>query len=280
MKIINLAAEADASQKPRALPGFLDKLNLSQGDKEKRALETVVQRLSNLLDNRFTLLRNLPVGGQANPYLMTLVGPPGVLVLLVIAARGEFRVTEGNWETLESGGKDYKPARANLVGAALAAAGNLEQQLTGLEPNLPAPEAALLFTDPGAHVNTVRPKVRAIPSDGLDRFAVNLTKAREALGPELLRQVVDRLTRQVIDSKAPVADDAAWAHLEGRSLGEAEPQTPSWLSTVGSQEPEVVKKIAKNANFTRRQWLILAGLLAVTILILLSGILFAIIAGS
>ena len=68
-------------------------------------------------------------------------------------------------------------------------------------------EPILLSTNPGAHVDTVRPLVRVVMSDALERFAVSITQARALLSPEDAQQIIDCIiTPKVIkkEASAPV----------------------------------------------------------------------------
>jgi hypothetical protein len=65
-------------------------------------------------------------------------------------------------------------------------------------------EPILLTTSPGAHVDTVRPLVRVVMSDALERFAVSINQARALLSPEDAQLIIDRLlTPKVIKKEAP-----------------------------------------------------------------------------
>jgi hypothetical protein len=138
---------------------------------------------------------------------------------------------------------------------------------------VPPPESAILFLDAGAHVDMQHPAVRIVQTDSLERFAAGLLKPDVYIDPEKLRRVVDGLTNPASEPEMP--GQAAFADLDARDLPPAEPGLPSRLPQVSSQEPEFIQRIAKKTAFTRRQWILLAGLLVVNIMILIVVILVA-----
>jgi hypothetical protein len=54
-------------------------------------------------------------------------------------------------------------------------------------------EPILLATNPGMHVDTIRPLVRVVLSDALERFAVSVSQARALQSPEDAQLIIDRL---------------------------------------------------------------------------------------
>ncbi len=276
MKVIDLAAKTQENEKPGPLAGMVERVRQTFASKETRAEDTAVNRLSRVLDNRFTLLRNLVLeGAPADLPILFVAGPPGLWILHASALRGVFRANEDQWESLAHG-KDFRPAKPNLVEQLQVAAQAMATRLENLGMTLPPLDTALLFVDPGAHVDTQRPAVRVVQADALERFATQLLKADIILDADRLRRLVDGLTKPQWSATETAASEAAFAELEGRLPGQPNSGQPSRLSQLGSEEPEILQRIGKRTAFSRRQWVWIAILLVVNFIILTAAILFAV----
>ncbi|MFM8320817.1 MAG: hypothetical protein ACKOC5_07875 [Chloroflexota bacterium] len=272
MKIIDLSARSTADQ-PGVVSQIIGRLNQSLATEQARAEQAVIQRLERVLDKRFILLQNLVIGHPSEPPVLLIVGPGGLWLAHASPLRGLFQVYEGQWEAMERG-KTYRPAKPDLVERLQSAARLLAQELAALETELPQLETALLFSSAGAHVNAVRPAVRVVLTDAIDRYAAGLLQAPPVLDPARINQVVELLVQARVKSREQVVE-AAFADLDGRALGQPGTAEPSRLAQLSRQEPQVIRQIAKKADFNRRQWVWLAVLLVVNIIILVAGILIA-----
>jgi hypothetical protein len=262
MKIIDVTAKNQGEKQAGALSGVVDQVRQSFSSKEMRTQESAIQRLGRILDNRYTVLRNLILPTTGTPDVFLIVGPAGLWVIHASALRGLFRAVGDQWEVMDSSGKNYRPARPNLIQQVLTARDAVAGQVNQLGIALTAPEAAILFVDAGAHVDMQHPAVKVVQTDAVERFAAGLLKPDAYIDPEKLRQVVDGLTTPV--SHVENESKPGFSDLEARSL----PQ-------VSSQEPEFIQRIAKKTAFTRRQWILLGGLLVANIIILMVVILVA-----
>lgn len=159
---------------------------------ETQAQVGVMAALERGLDRKFTLLRNITLPGLDVRIPFILVGPTGVYVLYVTALRGAYRAKGDVWETLA--GNTFKPASANLLTrtARMARAVQVYLERQGYA-GVGTVEAALLCADPGLHVDSIRPIVRVVQADALERFAVSIAQARVTLSPEAVAEVVDRI---------------------------------------------------------------------------------------
>ncbi len=274
MKIINLAAKSSVDEAPSSLSNAIGKARLAVGGADVKAQEAVIERMGRILDNRFTLLRHWPgFPADALPGVV-LVGPGGVWVLHISPVRGVFRAEGPRWEG-DNGRGEYKPARPNLIEAAQRLQTAAADALAGLE-DAPAPEAAVLLVQAGAHVDSRRPAVRVVPADGIDRFFAAQLKVQPPLGGDMLSRILERL--QNPSGEEPTISEVAFAHLDGR-LPEQPARPPSRLEQVGSQPPAVIRRIDRRTNFTPRQWIIVGVLLAVNIIVVVIIILVSLVGG-
>jgi hypothetical protein len=186
---------------------------------ETQAQVGVLAALERGLDRKFTLLRNVTLPGLDISIPFILVGPTGVFAMYVTAARGMYRAKGDVWGTLA--GNTFKPSGANLLTrtARMARAVQVYLQRQGYE-GAGVVDAALLCADPGLHVDSVRPIVRVVQSDALERFAVSVAQARVALSPEAVAEIADRI-------------------LTPRPAKSAEPATPTPVAPAPEEDPYV-----------------------------------------
>jgi len=159
---------------------------------ETQAQTGVMAALERGLDKRFTLLRNVTLPGLDISIPFILVGPTGVYAMYVTALRGMYRAKGDLWGTLS--GNTFKPSAVNLMTriARMARAVQVYLQRQGYE-GAGMVDSALLCADPGMHVDSVRPIVRVVQSDALERFAVSIGQARETISPGAVAEVVNRI---------------------------------------------------------------------------------------
>jgi hypothetical protein len=164
----------------------------------------VIAALEKYLDNKYVLLCNPILPGSQDVRLpLVLSGPPGVFLLNVTSIRGMFRAKGEEWGTIS--GDHFKPLRPNLVMLTARFSQGLQKFLErqGIM-NMLTVEPILLSTNPGMHVDTVRPLVRVVMSDALERFAVSVRDARALQSGEDAQLIIDRIiTPKVIKKEAP-----------------------------------------------------------------------------
>jgi len=265
----------DYTRQPNT-PGFLQELLerlqawIPFWFSEKLAHERLVTRLNRDLDNRFLLLKNLPLGDspELTPYI--LIGPPGLVVLNVSTQKGIYRARDESWWELSKTSRRYQPARHNLIRQTLGLTQRfktfLEQQAFSCPVLLPV----LLFTDPGVHVETSRPAVRIVLADGVKNLIANLLQSDEVLPPHQIRVLSDFLDRaarpeQVMDLLGDQED------FFGKDLikSEEKPAPKAPMPVPQLDLPPVLEKM----GLTRDQWIGVA-LLAVITMIVLGGLIF------
>jgi hypothetical protein len=219
------------------------------------------------LDRTFTLLLNpqLPESDVILP--MVLVGPPGVFMVYSTNERGVFQARGEEWGTLS--GEQFVPAKVNL----LARAGRMAQALGKFlgKQGLPIQvEPVLLTMNPGMHVDSVRPTVRVVMTDGLEHFAIGLTQGDRPLSPEDAGIVADRIIKPRL-LKSPAETASASAAAGGGALPNPAPQAEVQPQAVAVKAPK-----RGGIRFSRGQWFALGCLFLVFVLILVTIIVLAV----
>jgi hypothetical protein len=241
-------------------------LNLSEGI---QAEDAVIASLERMLDNRYVILRDVTLPGLKVPIPLVLVGPTGVRVLNPNSMRGIYRAQGENWEQMDDRRQDFKPAQPNLIMRAQLMARAVEKFLTGQGYELPEVEPVLVFTEPGVHIETVRPVVRVILIDGLERFTAGLAQGYPILEKEDVQKIADLFS----DSMGlKNLDASAYPEQDVFSFTDEEAETnPSWLDQIPAGEG-IVSTLNK-IPFSSRQWLLLGTMMIVNVFVLLTFIL-------
>ncbi len=233
---------------------------------DMQAQEEVVAFLGKALDNRFVLLRNVTLQGLEIPIPLVLVGPPGVWVIYTSAIRGLFRARGDTWEKMDSNQEVFRPATPNLIRRTHLMAQAVGAYFSTCNISLPAIEAVLMFSHPGTHVEVIRPEVRIVLADGLERFVVGVLQGRIWLE----RNEVDKVVNLLIESMGLTEKDLApYPEKDAFSFAdEREPAGLPALATLGRGER--LARMLNKIPFSRRQWLALGCLVFVNIIVLIA----------
>ena len=186
---------------------------------DTQAQRSIMPVLENVLDKNFTLLRNVTLPGLDTSIPFILIGPPGVYLLYVTNLNGMLRAKGDQWGTIS--GNAFKPEKPNLLmrteRMARAIQVFLQRQKFG---DLLTVEAVLLCANPGIHVDSLRPIVRVVMRDALERFATSVTQARVLLTPEAVHDIVNRLLAPPKPA-APAAPKPASAEMSATEAAAA-----------------------------------------------------------
>ena len=160
--------------------------------KEIEAQRSVTAVLKKSLDKNYTLLCNIIPPGLDARIPLILVGPTGVYVMSVTPKIGMFRARGDQWGT--DSGNSLRPENPNLLTLTekMARAIQIYLERQGYT-DLTNVEAILLCSDPATTVDTMRPIIRVIMRDSLERFAASIIQARIVLSPESAFNIVNRL---------------------------------------------------------------------------------------
>jgi hypothetical protein len=152
----------------------------------------------------------------------------------------------------------------------------------------------MIFVSPETVVESIRPRVRVIQADGIKNFARELSIAKPVFSDIDFRTAINLLTNPRLPDKtkkkiapAPIAPtkkptSAKPASEPTPTASEPTPTAPTRTPTApppSLNEPPVIPealakvdegidKVARRANFTRREWFIIAGLIVAVMIVL------------
>jgi len=269
MKVIDNSASDEKSNASGPLSGVMSTFKFGRvWSQDMQAQEGIIAALERQLDNYYTIFRNVSLEGLDIPIPLVLVGPSGVRVLYPSASRGVYRAKDDAWEKMEDDQKGYKPVlpnlltRTQLMGRAVAAYLSAKGY-----PQIEV-EPVLVFSDPGIHVDTVRPIVRVVMVDALERFVAGLIQSRTYLNKDETEKIVALFIEagggKNISEPVPIERDAFSFADEDQPK-----QRPlSALSNLprGERAVSTLNKIP----FTTRQWVFLILMVVVNIILLVA----------
>lgn len=175
--------------------------------KEAEAQNQIIPVLGKVLDRNYTLLRNVaPPGLEAN-FPLILVGPTGVFVMYVTPITGMFRAKGDQWGTIS--GNAFKNEKPNLMTRTEHMARAIQIFLQRQGYLLTSVDAILLCSDLSVHVDSIRPIIRVVMRDALERFAISITQARAVLSPEAVQDIINRILNPPIPAPPEPAKEPA-----------------------------------------------------------------------
>jgi hypothetical protein len=265
MRVIDRSALVEAENKAGVLTRAVKSLERSWTKKDAEAQEAIVAALNKVLDNRYVMLRNVTLEGPDVPIPLILIGPPGVKVIYPSTLKGVYRAREEIWEELDDRTQRFTVARPNLLTRTALMARAIGTYLSSNGFELPEVEPVLFFSDPGVHVDSVRPVVRVVLSDAMDRFIANLTQSRVVLDVDDIQNIVKAMVGDIplVNSYQQLPERDAFSFQD---LAEERPLRPTKRVVIDKSEPAFLKGIP----FTRRQLFFLGLLTLVNIIILVA----------
>jgi Nuclease-related domain len=175
---------------------------------EVEAQKKIIPALDSLLDKSYVLLRNITPPGLEASIPFILVGPTGIYVIYVTHLTGMYRAKGDQWGTIS--GSSFKPLKPNLLTRTERMARAVQVFLQRNKyADLTMVEAVLLCADPGVHVDSLRPIVRVVMRDALERFAVSIAQAHVSLSPEAVHDIANRLATPSKPASAQRPGEAA-----------------------------------------------------------------------
>jgi len=159
---------------------------------ELQAQMAVIAQLDRILEKGFLLIRNFTLPNSDIVIPLILIGPSGVSVIKVSPARGVFEAKGDQWNTVVN--NKSQPASDNLLNYVMRLARAVQVYFDRMKIELPGPvDPLLIMADPGAHIESMRPSVRVVQSDGIRQFAASLLQAKPLLRPETVYALGDRI---------------------------------------------------------------------------------------
>jgi hypothetical protein len=244
-----------------------------------------------VLDRNYTLLRNVKPPGLEASFPFILVGPTGVFVMYVTPLTGMFRAKGDQWGTIT--GNTFKNEKPNLMTRTerMARAIQVFLQRQGYVA-ITSVDAILLCSDLSVHVDSIRPIIRVVMRDALERFAISITQARVVLSPEAVQDVIGLILNPPKPTPPQPAETLAAVGPEALASAQAEnpyipafalpeSQAPAWsnepapLPIAGTQADS--RDLWRN-RLNKKQWVLLIILFVIWCL-LITVFLFLIIKG-
>ncbi|MBE3068146.1 MAG: hypothetical protein IMZ73_12100 [Chloroflexi bacterium] len=204
--------------------------------KEVEAQKQVLTVLDNVLDRNYTLLRNVSPPGLETSFHFILVGPAGVFVMYVTPLTGIFRAKGDQWGTITR--NTFKNEKPNLLTRTehMARAIQVFLQRQGY-PSTTTVDAILLCSNPSVHVDSIRPIIRVVMRDALERFAISIMQARVVFSPESVQDVIERILNPPEPAPPEPAETLAAAVPETLASAQAEGPVVPAFAFPESQAP-------------------------------------------
>jgi hypothetical protein len=225
----------------------------------------VIAALGKALNNQYVLLRNVTLEGLSIPIPLVLAGPPGVRIIYASAVRGVYRAKGEGWEKMNDGSKNFSIHRPNLITRTLLMARAVLAYLNNQGQTLPEVEPVIVFTQPGVHVETVRPVVRVVLMDALDRFITGFVQSRGILTPDQIQDIV-----KLLGGRVDIVETAAGEiERDAFSFREEHLRAPSRLDKIPRGD-KMVSRLTSKVPFTTRQVVLLGMLVFINIIVLIA----------
>ena len=193
---------------------------------ELEAQKFALALLERGLAKGYTVIRNHTLGASGITVPLAIVGPGGIFAAYVTHLRGTYQAKGDSWGTVS--GETFKPVPINLLTRTARLARALQAFIERQGVKLPQDvEPVLLTANPGMHVQSLRPIVRVVMVDALERWAVSLSNAAPVFTVEAAYELADR----IINPRPPKKDDEPEAA--------APSQKPAAQVTQDDEEPEL-----------------------------------------
>ena len=218
---------------------------------EVEAQQSVVAILARVLDKNYTLLCNVTPSDLGTTIPLILIGPPGVFVMYVTSLTGSYRAKGDQWGTVS--GNTFKPDKLNLLTRTerMARAVQMYLQRQGYS-NLTTVEAILVCANTSLYVDSLRPIIRIVMRDALERLAISITQARVILSPETAYEIVNRILNPP-KASAPGTERAtpeAPGMLANAEPSAEEPYVPDFA--LPEAQPENASGMQAGYNFDEK----------------------------
>jgi hypothetical protein len=159
---------------------------------ELEAQKLALTLLERGLGKGYTVIRNNTLGASGIVVPLAIVGPAGIYAAYVTHLRGAYQAKGDSWGTVSE--TTFKPASVNLLTRTERLARALQAFIERQGVDLPqSVEPVLLTANPGMHVQSLRPIVRVVMVDALERWAKSLGKAAPVFTVETAYELADRI---------------------------------------------------------------------------------------
>jgi hypothetical protein len=230
------------------------------------AEEVVIELLKRNTTSKYLLLRNIVIEPLNEPVPMLLIGPTGVWVIAATDIKGVYKAQDEHWYELKGKERKYHPSRPNLVFTTYQMERNIIRKMRLAGVTDIDVKGVLIFTNPGTHVESVRPSIRIILADGLKRFTANINQNPIMMTNQELEQLKNLFVHQ-----EPTGEEQAESDLRDQFdfIEDAPSKKPIRMPAAPTTAPFAY--LTSRINLSRGQWIFL-GILAVFQILLLIGI--------
>jgi hypothetical protein len=267
MKLIDCAAEYAKQSQGKPREGLLGSIRFGRaGSRDQDAEAVVIAAFQRMVGNKFFMLRNVLLKGLDSQIPLVLVGPPGVWVLYPSGLRGVYRAKGETWEKID----ERKAAGDNFIVKAAQMAKVLGDYLGTHGVQFSQVVPVLVFTNPGIHVESIRPAVRIVLIDALDRFIAGLVQGRLIYDEEQVQNMVDLLTSPP-DDRIEQSGEEITDVLSTVSRAEAD---AGGRGQVNLERIDTAFSRVEKLPFTSRQWIVLIVLISINVIVLLAFIIY------
>jgi len=234
--------------------------------------DAIIARCMRRFDNRYILVRNLPVEGTDEYFPPILLGPAGAILMNISPLQGSFKAKDDIWLELSKSTQRYNPSHPNLIVQSQEFAQKLTSQLDQHQKSHPPIVPILIFANPGVLVESTNPAVRIVRIDGVENMLGAILKSEEVITINEVDQLADALELMGNPEKAipmGVGED-----FFGRDLLEPEKKASFSLSKVKLSPKTALPALEEKLNFSPKQWLIIEILMVSLILVLIGAVLY------
>ena len=175
---------------------------------ELEAQKFALALLERGLAKGYTVIRNHTLGASGITVPLAIVGPGGIFAAHVTHLRGTYQAKGDSWGTIS--GQTFKPVPINLLTRTARLARALQAFIERQGVKLPQDvEPVLLTANPGMHVQSLRPIVRVVMVDALERWAASLSNAAPVFTVEAAYELADRIITPRLPKKEDEPEAAA-----------------------------------------------------------------------
>jgi hypothetical protein len=266
MKVVDCSPVPEKSKHLGELSEKLDSvLNLVPFlQKTGKGEQLLIAQMERVLSNKYFLIKNASIEGVNRPYPFILVGATGIYLLNFSTQKGIYRAKDDTWSEMKGRNRQFEPVQPNLIKETLELSNRLEDYLSTNLERTPAIHPVLIVLNPGTHVDSIRPAVRIIMMDGLERFLSRLSM--ETL--QMTNEEVHIIYKMITEPSKPQTEGEGEDNQVEKSRLELQALKP-----VLAIEPAVTKNIntiSNKLNFSTRQWVFLSVIAIANILLLIT----------
>ncbi len=202
-----------------------------------QAQQVIVDYLNRVLERGYVLIRNQELGKSKIVVPLLLIGSAGIYVIYPLHEKGFYRAQEKEWYFLGRADFEVAPINVLTIASRLAQAVQVFLERQGVKLAAPV-EAVVMATDPGIYIESIRPVVRVVMFDAIERFAAGLLTARPLYTAIQVNDLVDHIEhpRPLRPARAPSAEEtpppAPTEEEETATAYPFQPATASRLQTI------------------------------------------------